>query len=128
MEFYNFKNKLQRPFVVYADFECSLIKSDEPIILQKHEPNSAAFYFVNTCKHIKNKLWSYVGKDCVSKLIIILNELAQECIDEMRENQKMVITPEEQMELKRAACCSMCFTPFENAIQRRTVRSRTIVT
>ena len=88
IEFYNFKNKLKRPFVVYADFECSLIKSDEPGILQKHEPNSAAFYFVNTFEPTKNKLWSYVGKDCVSKLIIALNELAQECIEEMRETTR----------------------------------------
>ena len=86
MEFYNFKNKLSRPFVVYANFECSLIKSDEPGILQKHEPNSAAFYFVNTFEPIKNKLWSYVGQDCVSKLIIELNELSQECINKLTEN------------------------------------------
>ena len=26
MEFCNFKSKLKRPYVVYADFECSLIK------------------------------------------------------------------------------------------------------
>ena len=78
MEFYNFKNKLQRPFVVYADFECSLIKSDEPGILQKHEPNSAAFYFVNTFYPIKISFWPYVGQDCVPKLIIELNALAQE--------------------------------------------------
>ena len=78
---------MKRPFVVYADFECSLIKSDEPGILQKHEPNSAAFYFVNTVEPTKNKLWSYVGKDCVSNLIIALNELAKECIEAMMENK-----------------------------------------
>ena len=50
MKFYNFKKKLKRQFVVVADFECSLIKSGEQSILQKHEPNSAAVYFVNIFK------------------------------------------------------------------------------
>ena len=53
LKFYNVKKKLKRQLVVYADFECSLIKSDEPSILQKHEPNSATVYFVNTFKPSK---------------------------------------------------------------------------
>ena len=57
-----------------------LIKSDEPGILQKHEPTSAAFIFVNTFNPSRNQAWSYVGKDCVSKLIADLNKLTQECI------------------------------------------------
>ena len=48
MVFQNFKHMLERPLVVHADFECSLIKADEPGIRHKHEPNSAAFYNVNT--------------------------------------------------------------------------------
>ena len=58
-------------------------KSDEPGILQKHEPNSAAFYYVNTWNPRNNQTWSYVGKDCLLKLIIDLNKLAQAFIKEM---------------------------------------------
>ena len=60
-----------------------LINNDEPGILQKHEPTSAAFYFVNTFNPKTNQTWSYVGKDCFSKLITDLNKFAQECIKEM---------------------------------------------
>ena len=88
MEFYNFNNQLQRPFAVYADFKCSRITADEPGILQKHEPNSAAVRFVNTFGPSINQTWSYVGKDCVSKLITELNKLAQECIKEMQKHTK----------------------------------------
>ena len=88
MEFYNFNNQLQRPFAVYADFKCSRITSDEPGILQKHEPNSAAVRFVNTFGPSINQTWSYVGKDCVSNLITELNKLAQECIKEMQKHTK----------------------------------------
>ena len=52
----------------YADFECSLIKSDEPSILRKHEPNSAALYLVNTFEPVKKKLWSYVVKIALPSL------------------------------------------------------------
>ena len=75
---------------MYADFECVLIRSDEPRILYKHEPDSAAYDIVNTCKPDKNKLWSYVGKDSVRKLIIELYNLAQACIEEMKENKRWI--------------------------------------
>ena len=82
MNFSNFKNLLERPYVVYADFECSLIPSDEPGILHKHEPNSAAYYFVDTFKPDNNYLRSFVGKDCVSKLILDLNDISTKCIEQ----------------------------------------------
>ena len=53
MKFYNFNKKLKRQFAVYADLDCSLIKSDEPGILQKHKPNSATVYFVSIFKPTK---------------------------------------------------------------------------
>ena len=34
--FNRFQNQLERPFVVYADTECSLVKADEPSVLRKH--------------------------------------------------------------------------------------------
>ena len=101
MEFYNFNNQLQRPFAVYADFKCSRITADEPGILQKHEPNSAAVRFVNTFGPSINQTWSYVGKDCVSKLITELNKLAQECIIEMQKHTKYEKHMKKQIQLKK---------------------------
>jgi hypothetical protein len=48
MKFKNFKNMLERPFIVYADFECSLIPTDMSDKIAQHEPNSACAYFVCT--------------------------------------------------------------------------------
>ena len=45
LEFTNFKNQLQRPYIVYADTECTLVKSKEPGIFHKHVANSACFLF-----------------------------------------------------------------------------------
>ncbi|MFM7981638.1 MAG: hypothetical protein ACKPKO_20205 [Candidatus Fonsibacter sp.] len=46
MEFTNFKNQLQRPYIVYADTESTLVKSKEPGILHKHVANSACFFIL----------------------------------------------------------------------------------
>ena len=102
MEFYNFNNQLQRPFVVFADFECFFAtKPDEPGKLQKHEPTSAAFYFVNTCKRSKNQTWSYVGKDCVSKLLIELSNWLKNASRRYRKAQDMNITIKSKFKLEK---------------------------
>ena len=125
MEFYNFNNQLQRPFAVYADFKCSRITADEPGILQKHEPNSAAVRFVNTFGPSINQTWSYVGKDCVSNLITELNKLAQECIIEMQKHTKYENHMKRTNSIKKEAiCCYLCHI----FLQSKNTRSRTIAT
>ena len=46
MKFTNHKNKLMRPYIVYADPECSLIPSIDPNKIATHVPNSADNYLV----------------------------------------------------------------------------------
>ena len=46
---------LERPFIVYADTECSLIKTDDPNKVARHVVNSACFYFVCTYDHSKTE-------------------------------------------------------------------------
>jgi hypothetical protein len=67
MKFKNYKNTLQRPYIVYADFEASIIPNDDDIKVAKHVPNSAMFYFVCTYDNSKNRLYTFEGADCVSK-------------------------------------------------------------
>ena len=65
MKFKNYKNTLERPFIVYADFECLLIPTDMSDKIARHEPNSASCYFVCTFDSSRNKLWNFEGSDCV---------------------------------------------------------------
>ena len=57
MRFTNFKNKLERPFIVYADMESTLIKTDHQNNIHDHVPNSCCFKFVCTYDSTQNKLW-----------------------------------------------------------------------
>ena len=45
MKFKNFKNQLERPWIVYADTECSLCPTGDKNKIDRHEPNSACFLF-----------------------------------------------------------------------------------
>ena len=106
MILYNFTNQLERQFVVYCDFEYNLIKSERKIVLHTHEPNSVALYFV--CTYNNNNLWSYVGKDCENKLLITLNELAEQCIEELHNNLDMIMSGQYCDNFDIATCCRNC--------------------
>ena len=69
MKFKGFKNMLERLFIVYCDFECSLIPTDMSDKLAKHTPNSAAAYFVCSCDHSRNQYYKFGGKDCVQTML-----------------------------------------------------------
>ena len=65
MKFKNHKNKLERPFIVYADTECTLEKTTDKHKIHKHVVNSCCFYFVCTYDNSKNRLWYSTDKDCI---------------------------------------------------------------
>ena len=65
MKFTNFKNKLERPYIVYADMESTLIPTDHKNNIHDHFPNSCCFKFVCTYDSTQNKLWHDVSINCV---------------------------------------------------------------
>ena len=96
---------LERPFTVYADFECSLCEvDDKPTEIEAtetettetedteikgkkmaiHKANSACFYFVCSFDSSRTKLWHSTGDNCVVDMIKELNSLSQNCIHEMK--------------------------------------------
>ena len=99
MKFKNFKNKLERPFIVYADCEATLKKikktiqaqsdenSDELIStesINKHIVNSCCYYFVCTFDSSRNRLRTFYGTNCLVDMLKELIKLSLDCIDEMR--------------------------------------------
>ena len=112
MKFRNYKNMLERPFIVYCDFECSLIKTEMSDKIARHEPNSAAAYFVCTFDSSRNKYYKFEGRDCVLNLIEQLRLLATRCVEEQRKNERMVMTEEDEKNFKKATVCSICSGPF----------------
>ena len=46
-------------------------------------------------------------------MIIELSELSNKCIEEMRENEKLIMSKEDKKKLFNAPCCSICNEPFK---------------
>ena len=90
MKFKNHKNKLERPFVVYADCESSMHETDRKDALHKHVANSCCYYFACTYDPRKNKLMTFVGPDCVYKMILSLMELAKKCVKILQKTHQCI--------------------------------------
>ena len=67
MKFKSYKHMLERPFIVYCDFECSLIQTDMSDKIALHAPNSAAAYFVCTFDHSRNQYYKFERKGLCPK-------------------------------------------------------------
>ena len=112
MKFKSHKHMLERPFIVYRDFECSLIPTDTSDKIALHAPNSAAAYFVCTFDHNRNQYYKFEGRDCVQNMLEQLRLLATRCVKEQQENTKMELTADDVKDFKRAKVCSICGGAF----------------
>ena len=113
MKFKNYRNKMERSYIVYADFECSLCPSEDVNKIAYHKPNSACFYFVCSYDETKNRLWHTVGPNCVIDMIKELDKLSKECIENMKINKKMnELTQREQFYFRSAKHCYICNKEF----------------
>jgi hypothetical protein len=89
-----------RPYVIYADSECTNVKSNDKNKVSMHMVNSVRAYLV--CEHdeTQNKEFVWYGKNCIINMIFDLSIIAEECVEHMRKNQEMEITEAEEDTLK----------------------------
>ncbi|NDB82316.1 MAG: hypothetical protein EB127_06190, partial [Alphaproteobacteria bacterium] len=113
MKFENHKNKLVRPFIIYADTESTLVPTGDQNKIQKHEINSCCCYFVCTFDSSRNKLFTFVGKECLEQMILTLSDIADNCIEEMKENKRMVMTKGDEISFYKASTCFLCNEAFD---------------
>jgi hypothetical protein len=109
MKFKNYKDLLTRPFIVYADFEASLIKTHRTDgNTHRHIRNSAAFHLVCTFDNTRNEYHKFNGEDCAVQMIKTSNEIAERCIADMRTNKAMTLSKEDQKDFQNAQTCYLC--------------------
>ena len=106
---------LERPFIVYADFECSLIPTGMSVEIARHEPNSASCYFVCSFDSSRNKLYTFEGRDCVINVIEQLRLLGARCVKEQQKNERMIMTANDENDFQKAKNCSICGCCFTKA-------------
>ena len=113
MKFTNHKNKRMRPYIVYADTECSLIPSDDPNKLATRVPNSACIYFVCNYDETQNKKMVWYGDNCIYDIVVVLYKIAEECIEKMRENTEMELTRDDKSDFYNSKTCHICGCEFK---------------
>ena len=100
MKFKNYKDILTIPWIVYAEFAASLVKTHRTDgKTHRHIPNSAAFHLVCTFDNSRNEYHKFSGEDCVVHMLKTLQELSDRCIAEMRTNQEMTLSREDNKEV-----------------------------
>ncbi len=117
MIFKGFRNMLERHFIIYCDFKCSLIPTDTSDKIAKHTPNNAASYFVCTLDNTRNQYYKFEGGDCIRDMPEQLRRLATRCVKEQRENEHMTLTAEDTRNHFRA---KTCYIFAEGLVQNQT--------
>ena len=101
LKFKNFKHMGKVPFVVYADFECILKKSESTSgntqITQIHDTCSVGYYVKCNSDDNRSRYSSYRGTDPTQWFSQELFTLAEQ-VKALHENQKpMNLTPEKEV-------------------------------
>lgn len=125
--FENFKNKIEVPFIIYADIESLLMKQNSNEVdmatniitatpkgvLQRHVPNAVGYYFHSRINLNSSHYDSFVGENCIEKFIERLKELMLFLVwDELHSIKPMKLSVTEKTEFQRATICHICNEKF----------------
>ena len=126
IKFNNFKNQMEVPFHIIADFECSTAKLDVDIEhkdvvdddeswtekYQHHEPNSYAYKVVSIIPEYNSELQIYRGPDASTKFLKALDKekikILKTIKDVIKSLKKMIITHQQEQDFKSAKLCHIC--------------------
>ena len=114
IEFQKYNTKLECPFVIYGDFECLTVNSNEGIkgCYQEHKPCGYMLNVVNRLDKTSQP-YLYRGEDCMEKFVEQLTEIKKDIFNKMNVNKPMDISTEQEMEFRKTSRCSICNKNFK---------------
>ena len=75
-----YKNKLSPPFIVFCDFECILRKTNDILLIQKHELNAFGCKVICTFDNtLTEAYYEYQGSDAGKKYIEYITNKQKQC-------------------------------------------------
>ena len=114
IEFDKYNTKLECPFVIYGDFECLTVESEDGIkgTYQHHKPCG---FMLNVVDRINKKSTPYLyrGEDCMDKFVAQLSLIRQDIFEKMDVIMPMEITHEQEIEFQNSTRCSICNKNYE---------------
>ena len=119
IEFEKYNTKVKCPFVVYGDFECITVNSNNGIkgTYQEHKPCG---YMLNVVNSIDNTSQPYLyrGEDCLDHFVNKLREVKKDIFDKMNVNKPMDITDEQEAEFRKATDVQYVIRILNQKIQK----------
>ncbi|XP_026824426.1 uncharacterized protein LOC113561716 [Ooceraea biroi] len=113
LQFENYNRKERMPFVVYADLECVLQKTDDPKLYQRHQVCSIGYYVRCSYDETLSVYRSRRDTDCIGWFAEQLQELTH-CVKAiLSRNIPMIeLTRDERVKFDSATHCHICEKPF----------------
>ena len=116
LEFNQYQKSDKAPFIIYADLECIIEKTDgyknnpENSYTSKrseHISSGVLMSTISSLKSIENKHDIYTGKDCMKKFCEFLREQAMKIIS-FKKKKKKLLTKDQQDSYENAEICYIC--------------------
>ena len=116
MAFKNHYKQMKAPYVVYADFECSVrkIATCEPdnkrsftVKTEKHEPCGFSYFVVRSDGQTQGPI-IYIGEDAVFVFLTYLQNHEREMREDMANKRPLVMTNENWKKQMNATECHIC--------------------
>ena len=108
--------QIKAPFIVTADFESTLIPSDDKTKIHTHKVNSYALQIICSFDSKYNRFLQYRGENPVDHMIAELKEIKSECnriMHRLRKKYKLPnLSDEEECIFKESKRCHICDSKF----------------
>ena len=109
LEFNEYKKPDKASFIIYADLECTIEKTDGC----NNNPENSSIAKVSKHRSIGNKYDVYRGKDCIKKFCKFLREHIMKIINFKKKKMKLLRRDQEES-YENAKICHICDEKFEN--------------
>ncbi|XP_039312526.1 uncharacterized protein LOC120359374 [Solenopsis invicta] len=118
LSFKNYCRKERMPFIVYADLECILEKTEDEKNYQHHRVFSIAYYVHCAYDNSLSMYRFHRDKNCIAWFVEQLKDLAQIVNNILSVNVPMDLTQDDWKKFNNATHCHICEKPFTNEIER----------
>lgn len=114
LKFKNYERQLRINFIIYADFECLLLNSNEQNCentesLKLHQPSCFGYYICCSHNSSLNKYVAYRGSDCVTVFIKSLIKDAKRIRTILSNKVPMLpLTLEQELKFQKSTICHIC--------------------
>jgi len=118
VSFRNIHKQFKHPYIVYADFECLLIKepsvsSNQTFAIQKHEVCGYGYVVVRSDGKVKAPV-IYRGRNAAKGFLLEMNKLYEDLAQNLKNPADMVMTKKDKTNFENATNCHICKHSFKD--------------